>query len=55
MMDKILMMYSAEPAEFIACVAIACVCSVLLMGCVAAMAPMADQGEAMEDVFDDDA
>ena len=55
MLDKILTMYSDAPAEFIACVVIACVCSILLTGCVAAMAPMAGQGDEMEDVFSDDA
>ena len=55
MMDKIMMMYSDAPAEFIACVAIACVCSILLTGCVAAMTPMAGQGDELEVYIDDDA
>lgn len=54
-MDKLLMLYHAEPAEFIACLVIAGLGGCLMAVLCAAMEPMAGQGDEMEDVFDDDA
>lgn len=55
MMDKVLMLYNAEKAEFIACVVIAALCGFLMAVIMAAMAPTADQGDIEEDLIDDDA
>lgn len=54
-MEKIMMLYHADPVEFIACVVIAGLCGGLLAGFAAALAPMAGQGDIVEDFLDDDA